>query len=114
MKYDIAIVGGGMVGAALACALQNTSLRIALIDAALSHAEDHRLIALNYASCAFLKKLTLWPTLSAHATAIHEVHVSNRGHFGTTRLTAKEMNLEQLGYIIPAKEINTALYEKIG
>jgi 2-octaprenyl-6-methoxyphenol hydroxylase len=113
MKYDIAIVGGGLVGASFACALQNSFLRVALIDAAHSHAEDHRLIALNYASCIFLKKLNLWSKLSPHATPIQEVHVSNRRHFGTTRLTAEEMNLEQLGHVIPAKKINAALYEKL-
>lgn len=113
MKYDIAIVGGGMVGAAFACALANTPLRIALIDAAASHSNDHRLIALNYASCEFFKKLNLWLQLAPHASAIQEVHVSNRGHFGTTRLSAAEMDVEQLGHVVPAREINTALYARL-
>lgn len=113
MKFDIAIVGGGMVGAAFAAALHDTSLNIALIDAAESHAHDHRLIALNYASYAFFKKLDLWTQLKEHATAIHEVHVSTRGHFGTTRLHAKEMGVEQLGYVVKASEINTALYARL-
>ncbi|HSW68719.1 MAG TPA: FAD-dependent monooxygenase [Gammaproteobacteria bacterium] len=113
MKYDIAIVGGGMVGAALAVSLQNSELRIVLIDAATSHANDHRLIALNYASVLFFKKLNLWADLAPHAEAINEVHVSNRGYFGTTRLTAKEMHIDHLGYVVPAKKINLALYEKL-
>lgn len=113
MKYDIAIVGGGMVGAAFAAALHNTSLRIALIDAAPSHANDHRLIALNAASCDFFNDLKLWPALLPHAAAIQEVHVSTRGHFGTTRLMAKEMDVPQLGFVVPASEINNALYARL-
>jgi 2-octaprenyl-6-methoxyphenol hydroxylase len=113
MKFDIAIVGGGMVGAALAAALHDTSLKIALIDAAESHANDHRLIALNYASYAFFKKINIWSELENHASAIHQVHVSTRGHFGTTRISAKEMGVEQLGFVVPAKEINIALYKKL-
>ncbi len=113
MKYDIAIVGGGMVGAALASALRNTSLRIALIDAAHSHANDHRLIALNFSSCEFFKRLNIWPRLAPQAAAIQEVHVSNRGHFGTTRIHAKEMNVAHLGHVVPARDINTALYSEL-
>jgi len=113
MKYDIAIVGGGMVGASFAAALHNTSLRIALIDAAPTHANDHRLIALNAASCDFFKDLKLWPALALHTAAIQEVHVSTRGHFGTTRLTAQEMDVPQLGSVVPASEINHALYARL-
>ncbi len=113
MKYDIAIIGGGMVGAALACALRDTPWRIVLVDAGASHANDHRLIALSHASVTFLKSLDLWNSLAPHAAAIDEVHVSHRGHFGITRLTAKEMEIAQLGYVIPAREINIALYARL-
>ncbi|HSW93888.1 MAG TPA: FAD-dependent monooxygenase [Gammaproteobacteria bacterium] len=110
MQYDIAIIGGGMVGASFALALQNTAFRIALIDAAPTHTNDHRLIALNKASCDFFKNLNLWSELKNHAASIHEVHVSTRGSFGTTRLLAKEMHVDALGHVIPARDINHALY----
>lgn len=112
-RYDIVIVGGGMVGAALACALKQASYRVALIDAVASHAEDKRFIALNHSSCVLLNNLGFWPALSKQAAAIREVHVSHRGHFGTTRLNATEMRLKELGYVIPAKTINMALYEQL-
>jgi 2-octaprenyl-6-methoxyphenol hydroxylase len=113
MRYDIVIVGGGMVGAALACALKNPNYRIALIDAVASHAEDKRLIALNHSSCVLFKNLGIWPALAPHAAAIKTVHVSSRGHFGTTRLAAEEIDLTELGHVIPAKEINLALYAEL-
>lgn len=109
MKYDIIIVGGGMVGAALGCALQNTDLRIALIDATTT-TEDPRLIALNHSSCTLFKNLNIWSQLAENAAAINEVHVSYRGRFGATRITAKEMKLNTLGHVVPAKYINSALY----
>jgi len=112
-RYDIVIVGGGMVGAALACALKHTSYRIALIDAAITHAEDKRFIALNHSSCVLLTNLGLWHALAAGAAAIREVHVSHRGHFGTTRLNAAEMRLNELGHVVPAKYINIALYDQL-
>lgn len=114
MKYDIVIVGGGMVGASLACALEHAPFRIALIDAvAQPSLHDPRLIALTYSSCNLLKNLGLWPMLKANASPIKQVHVSHRGRFGITRINSSELNLPALGHLIPAKYINAALDEKI-
>lgn len=109
MIYDIIIVGGGMVGASFAYALRDTPHRIALIDnTALNPLDDHRLIALNTSSQAFLKQCELWEKLESFATPIHEIHVSERGSFGMTRLQQ-----QNLGYVVPAKNINAILYEHL-
>lgn len=71
------------------------------------------MIALNHTSCEFFKKLAIWPALAVHTARIDEVHVSNRGHFGRTRLTAKELERPYLGHVVPAKEINLALYAQL-
>jgi 2-octaprenyl-6-methoxyphenol hydroxylase len=114
MEYDIIIVGGGMVGASLACALQETKLRIALIDAT-KHPmlDDPRLIALTHGSCCLLQNLGVWPPLAPHAAAIKQLHVSKQNHFGITRVSADELNLKTLGHLIPAKYINASLEEKL-
>jgi len=112
MRYDVVIVGGGMVGLALACALPKQ--RIALIDAVpITPSNDPRLIALTYSSCCLLKNLGVWSSLSEHATPIKQIHVSHRGHFGITRIHAHELKLPELGYLIPAKYINAALEEQL-
>lgn len=114
MQYDIIIIGGGMVGASLACALQNTNLRIALVDATPLQAHaDHRLIALNYSSYVLLNNLGIWQDLSSHAAPIQQVHISDRGHFGKIRLKAEEVGVQALGYVVPAQEINSALNRTI-
>ncbi len=109
MHYDLIIVGGGLVGRSLACALRAAPLKIALIDAAPQERPDSRLIALNYGSCSFLDKIGLWPAIEPFSAAIQAVHVSHRGRFGTTRMTAKQIQLPALGYVIPAEQINRAL-----
>lgn len=112
MQYDIIIIGGGMVGASLACALRDSPLRIALVDATpLPSPTDHRLIALNRSSYCLFKNLNLWSLLSPHAAPIKEVHVSDRGHFGKLRLTAREAAVDALGYVVPAHFINEALQQ---
>ncbi len=114
MNFDIIIVGGGMVGASLALSLRASPYRIALVDAnATNLADDKRFIALNHSSYCLFENLKIWDSLAPHATAINEVHVSHRGSFGITRLTAREMNLAALGFVVPAKEINLALYNNL-
>jgi len=112
--YDCAIVGGGLVGAALAVALTDSKYKIILIDAAnLPRPEDHRLIALTAKSVDFFKEIDVWPLLQPHATAIKDVHVSQKNNFGFTKLSAADVGLTELGFVIPAKDINKALYEKL-
>lgn len=109
MKYDIVIVGGGMVGATLALSLQK-KFRILLVDASpLAVKEDHRLIALNHTSICLFKNLNIWEQMSAHATKIANIHVSKRGNFGVTKIPASILGLDALGYVVPAKYINAAL-----
>ena len=87
-RYDIIIVGGGLVGAGLAVALRHSGLRMALVDARLPSSNDPRLIALNAGSCQFLENLLLWPRL-AQRHRHSKVHVSNQGHFGRCASVAK-------------------------
>lgn len=112
MKYDMVIVGGGMVGATLAVALQ-AQHRVLLIDASPENKQDHRLIALSHPSVCLLKKLNTWGNLENVATPIHEVHVSKRRNLGITRISKDVLELDALGYVVPAKYINTALHDAI-
>lgn len=113
MHYDLIIIGGGLVGRSLACALRQTSLNIALIDASEQERPDPRLIALNYGSFCFLDSLGIWSQLEQHSAPIHEVHISHRGRFGATRLTANKIQLPSLGYVVRAEKINQALGETL-
>lgn len=112
-EFDLIIVGGGLVGAALSLALQATHLRIAVIEAKLPSSDDPRLFALNESSCQFLKNLNVWEALSSHATPIHEVHASYQGRFGIVRLQRETVNLESLGHVIPAYVIESLLSKEL-
>jgi len=110
MRFNIVIVGGGMVGAAMAISLKNSDFTVALIDAAPNDSpDDSRLIALNDNSVRLLEAIGIWPTLKSHAAPIEHIHVSHRGRFGIARIDCQELKVTALGYVVPAKYINTAL-----
>jgi 2-octaprenyl-6-methoxyphenol hydroxylase len=115
-EYDIAIVGAGLVGSSLACALVNTHYRIALIDSQAPNvinlnASDHdgRSIALALSSKKMLSALGLWEALQSHATAIKKIHISDQGRFGATRLESSRYGVESFGYLVPADHLIHAL-----
>jgi 2-octaprenyl-6-methoxyphenol hydroxylase len=113
MRFDLIVIGGGLVGAGLVTALRHAGLRVALVDARLPNNDDPRLFALNEGSCQFLKNLGLWSHLASHATPIHQVHVSYQGHFGAVRLHHNDVHLPSLGSVIPARFIEAALNEAL-
>jgi len=90
-SYDLIIVGGGLAGNTLALALQDTGLKIAVVEAnsraqqASSPAGDRALALGGGYSALVLENLGLWQGVSDKATAIKHIHVSDRGHFGKTR-----------------------------
>lgn len=116
--YDILIVGAGLVGASLALLLANTTLRVAISEAALLQTTvksdaDGRSLALTYGSVRILEKLQLWSTLAPDAVPIQTVHVSNRGHLGITRIHARDEGVPALGYVIPAALLGAHLQQAL-
>ena len=111
---DVAIVGGGMVGASLAVALEGLGLSIALIeavphDAAAQPSFDERTTALSNGSRRVLETLKIWDAVAPAATSIHRIHISDRGHFGFARIEAAELGLAALGYVVPNRVLGRAL-----
>ena len=109
--FDVAICGAGPVGMALAALLARRGMparRIGLIDAKSLGAAmtDPRSIALSYGSRLLLEEIGAWPIA---ATAIHEIHISRRGHFGRSVIERSEHAVPALGYVTRYGELVTAL-----
>jgi 2-octaprenyl-6-methoxyphenol hydroxylase len=117
--FDLLIVGGGMVGASLACAVQHLPLRVGLIEASAPDAThpsfDARAIALSQGSKRILDTLGVWQALEHEgATAIRRIHVSDRGHYASARLSAEEEGVEALGYVAEAAAMGRAFDAALG
>lgn len=115
--FDVAIVGGGLVGASLALALAPSGKRIVLIEAAQpprgTPAWDERTLALNVASQRIYAALDLWDALLPDLTPILSTHISERGRFGITRFTAAQAGEEALGWNVPVRAVGAALWQRL-
>jgi len=111
LDADVAICGAGPVGMALAALLARRGVpgnRIVLIDGkSLGQAiSDPRSIALAWGSRLLLEEVGAWPL---PATAIHQIHVSRRGHLGRSMMDRDEHDLEALGYVARYGDVVDAL-----
>ena len=102
---DIVIVGGGVVGLALARTLAQLDMEIMLIESRPinvpeTSALDNRTIALSYPSVCFLAALGLWEGLRPCAQSIARIHVSDKGHYGRTVIEGSETDLPFLGSVV--------------
>jgi 2-octaprenyl-6-methoxyphenol hydroxylase len=114
LQVDVAICGAGPVGLALAALMARRGVapeRIALVDAkALGQAiSDPRSIALSWGSRMLLVDVGAWANVQPHATPIHQIHVSRRGHLGRSMLDRAEHGLDALGYVTRYGDVVDAL-----
>ncbi len=117
--FDILIIGGGMVGASLACALGGTGLRIAVVEAVPLTASaqpsyDERTIALAFGSRRIFEGIGVWGEVARlGATPIEKIHISDRGRFGFTHLSCADLGQEALGYVVEARVLGLALLARL-
>jgi 2-octaprenyl-6-methoxyphenol hydroxylase len=139
--YDVIIMGAGMVGASLAIALldhaADLGLNIALVEPNDQHAGllngdvfaddvksvdlqptyhtsfDARSTALAYGSSKIFEQLSVWQQLHTQIQPISHIHVSDKGHFGATRLAAAQENVAALGYVVQNKWLGDVLNRHI-
>jgi 2-octaprenyl-6-methoxyphenol hydroxylase len=118
LEVDVAIVGGGMVGASLAAALIGSGRRLILIESApfgtaAQPSFDERTTALGNVSRRIFEGLAVWDSIAPEAAAIRTIHVSEAGRFGFARLAAPEQGVEAFGYVVANRCIGAALWQRL-
>jgi len=119
--YDIVIVGGGMVGSALACALGDSDLTIALIEGReplLQWPEDSmdlRVSAISRGSQNFFARLGVWQAMcDMRVSPFTEMHVWDAAGTGSIHFDSAEIGEPNLGHIIENRVITKALFTRAG
>ncbi|MDP1899713.1 MAG: FAD-dependent monooxygenase, partial [Rubrivivax sp.] len=106
---DALIVGAGPVGAVCALALQQQGIAPRVLEAQFEDARaDSRTLALSHGSQLILERLGVWSRLQG-VTPITRIHISQRGALGVARLSAEDVNVPALGYVLPYATLTAAL-----
>lgn len=118
-SVDVAIVGGGMVGLAVACGLQGSGLRVAVLEQrvpeplAADAPPQLRVSAINAASEKLLTRLGVWQDiLSRRASCYHGMEVWDKDSFGHISFDDQSMGYSHLGHIVENSVIHYALWSK--
>jgi 2-octaprenylphenol hydroxylase len=117
---DLAIVGGGMVGAALACACAERALSVALIDGQPPQREwpaghyDLRVSALSRASQRLLERIGAWPRIAALGISPYrEMHVWDSVGGAEIHFDSADLGEPDLGHIVENRVTRLALWERL-
>ncbi len=117
MKYDIIVIGGGLVGASLVIALKNSGLTVALVEprepeAVLQDASwDSRVYAISPGSAAFLQSLDVWQLLtSERVTPVYEMAVYGDDSCAHINFSAYEIGLPELAFIAENRQLQAAVW----
>ena len=116
--FDLVIVGGGMVGLALAASLRKTPLHIAVIESfppqTSTEQITNRVSALNLASQNLLTELGVWSNLTAiRATAYNDMDVWEKDSFAKIEFSGKSLGLTHLGHIVENHLIQHTLWQNV-
>lgn len=116
--FDLVIVGGGMVGLALAASLRKAPLRIAVIESfppqTSTEQITNRVSALNLASQNLLTELGVWSNLTAiRATAYNDMEVWEKDSFAKIEFSGKNLGLTHLGHIVENHLIQHTLWQNV-
>ncbi|WP_207284206.1 2-octaprenyl-3-methyl-6-methoxy-1,4-benzoquinol hydroxylase [Pseudomonas sp. FW300-N2F2] len=122
MRADLLIVGAGMVGSALALALQGSGLQVLLLDGSPMSVKpfdpqaafEPRVSALSTASQRILDRLGVWQGITTRRTSPYtDMHVWDGSGTGQIHFSAASLHAETLGHIVENRVVQDALLDRL-
>jgi 2-octaprenylphenol hydroxylase len=120
-RYDLIIVGGGMVGSALGCALAEQGFEVCVIEYREPQSHwpadevDLRVSALSRASQCILENLQVWERMAGMRVSPYaDMHVWDAGGSGSIHFSAADIGEANLGHIVENRVTQLALWERLG
>ncbi|XGV97195.1 MAG: FAD-dependent hydroxylase [Leptolyngbya sp. BL-A-14] len=115
VDYDVVIVGGGLVGATLACALKDSGLQIALLEAktqseAVSRGQAYHV---NLLSSRIFEGIGVWEQMSPEVNPIEQIHLSDANYPAIVRFFQQDLGTDVLGYVAEHRVLLNALQKRL-
>ncbi|NER50769.1 MAG: FAD-dependent hydroxylase, partial [Symploca sp. SIO1A3] len=111
--YDLAIVGGSIVGATLACALKNSGLNVVLIEAQPQSVAVARrqAYALSILSGRIFAGIGVWKKILPQISNFRQIRLSDADHKGIVQFQLADLDTEALGYVGEHRPLLSSLQE---
>lgn len=113
-QYDVLIIGAGPVGCVAALAMKQIGLSTAVLEVQPQESEipDGRTLALSWNSYLILDRLNAW-SCNEEQFPIRSIQISDRGHFGQSVVSASDVQLSELGFVVRFKDLLPRLREAL-
>jgi 2-octaprenylphenol hydroxylase len=120
MKFDVLIIGGGLVGASLALAFKGSGLKVALVESRhpsplpADDSWDSRIYAISPGSAAFLQKLGVWQALKEdRITPVYDMAVFGDDNAARIDFSAYDIGCPELAFIVENRQLQTAVWNAL-
>ncbi len=118
MKYDLIVIGGGLVGASLVAALKDSGLRVALIESQQPEvlptdaSWDRRIYAISPGSTEFLRDLGAWQLIDAERlTPVYDMAVYGDDYTSRLDFSAYDIGVSELAFIAENRQLHAAVWQ---
>lgn len=115
LDYDLAIVGGGIIGNTLAVALQNSGLRVVSIESQAQSVSitKSRAYVLSMLSGQIFEGLGIWDRVLPLVTQFSQIQISDADYAGVVKMYPQDLGTDTLGYAASHEVLLTALQAKL-
>ncbi len=112
--YDVVVIGAGPVGCVAALAMKQIGLSTAVLEVQSEKSEisDGRTLALSWNSYLILNRLNIWSS-NEEKFPISRIQISDRGHFGQSIVSASDVQLPKLGFVVRFKDLLPRLRKQL-
>ena len=115
LDYDLVIVGGNIVGATLACALQESGLKILVVESktVAETVGKQQAYAFSILSSEIYSQIGVWQDILPQIGTFKQIRLSDANYSGIVQFYTEDLGREHLGYVAEHSVVLETLYKHL-